>query len=456
MSNLIEQPRFSCALAAQQTVLAIPRGIPIIHAGPGCSSKAFNFTSYSLGFQGEGYAGGAHISATNAGESEVVFGGEAKLHNTIDGALRVLDGDLYVALTGCTAGIIGDDVYAVTRKFAEQGKPVVGVETAGFRGNNYFGHELVIEAIMNQYIGDVTPKVEKGLVNVWTSVPYQDPYWRGDLNEIKRILEGIGLKVNILFGEGSEGVSEWKNIPNAEANILISPWVGLKTVRLLEKKYCTPFLHYPILPVGGEETSKFLRKVSEYMELDREQTEKFIEKEENRFYSYFTSLTDFFGEYKNNLPSELYVVGDALYGLGISNFVLNELGFISKGVYITDDPALEHHKQLKEYYDAFVEEEYKGLLKIEADGGLIERDIREKIGKSHKAVILGSQWEKLLADETQNLGIFISAPANNSVILNKTFVGYNGGLTLVETIYDSVFARKNTTSRTQLFAREEE
>ena len=76
MSTLIEQPRFSCALAAQQTVLAIPRGIPIIHAGPGCSTKAFNFTSHNLGFQGEGYAGGAHISATNAGEEEVVFGGE--------------------------------------------------------------------------------------------------------------------------------------------------------------------------------------------------------------------------------------------------------------------------------------------------------------------------------------------------------------------------------------------
>ena len=37
--GLISEPRFSCALSAQQTVLAIPHAIPIVHAGPGCSSK---------------------------------------------------------------------------------------------------------------------------------------------------------------------------------------------------------------------------------------------------------------------------------------------------------------------------------------------------------------------------------------------------------------------------------
>ena len=62
MSTLIEKPRFSCALAAQQTVLAIPGGIPVIHAGPGCASKAAGFAAFQSGLQGEGYAGRTHIS----------------------------------------------------------------------------------------------------------------------------------------------------------------------------------------------------------------------------------------------------------------------------------------------------------------------------------------------------------------------------------------------------------
>lgn len=449
MSILIEQPRYSCALAAQQTVLAIPGGIPIIHAGPGCSTKAFNFTSYNLGFQGEGYAGGAHISATNAGEEEVVFGGENKLHNTIDGALQVMDGDLFVALTGCTAGIIGDDVYAVAKEFADEGKPVVGVETAGFKGNNYFGHEVVLEGIIEQFIGDVEPHVEKGLVNVFASVPYQDPYWRGDLNEFKRILERIGLKVNILFGEGSQGVSEWKNIPNAQFNLLISPWVGLNTVKLLENKYQTPYLHYPVFPVGAQETSKFLRSVSEYAGLDKDKTEKVIKEEEHKFYSYFTSLANFFGEYKSNLPSELYVVADSLYAIGTANYLINELGFIGKGVYVVDDPSPENEDRIKKIY-ADTTDEYKDILKVEADGGLIEKDIREKIGKSKKALILGSQWEKFIADETNNLAVYLSAPSHHTVILNRTYAGYTGGLRLLEDVYSSLFTRKNVIPRAQL------
>lgn len=37
MSNIIESPRFSCALGgALSTVTAIEGYVPIIHAGPGC------------------------------------------------------------------------------------------------------------------------------------------------------------------------------------------------------------------------------------------------------------------------------------------------------------------------------------------------------------------------------------------------------------------------------------
>ena len=72
MSDIIEQPRYGCALSAQQTVLAIPRALPIVHAGPGCASKSFAFAATGAGFQGEGYGGGSHISSPTTGESEVI------------------------------------------------------------------------------------------------------------------------------------------------------------------------------------------------------------------------------------------------------------------------------------------------------------------------------------------------------------------------------------------------
>ena len=75
MSNsFITYPKFSCALGAQQTVVAISNAVPILHSGPGCGMKAGGLLS-----QGQGYAGGNTIPCTNADGNDVIFGGMKKL-----------------------------------------------------------------------------------------------------------------------------------------------------------------------------------------------------------------------------------------------------------------------------------------------------------------------------------------------------------------------------------------
>ncbi|OPY58890.1 MAG: Nitrogenase iron-iron protein beta chain [Pelotomaculum sp. PtaU1.Bin035] len=266
MAKLIEQPRYSCALGVQQSVVAIKRAVPVLHAGPGCSTKI----AALLG-QGEGYAGGNTIPCTNTGEPEVVYGGEEKLKSVIEGSFKVIDADLYVVLTGCTSDIVGDDIGRVAADFQEQGRPLVYAETGGFRGSNYASHEIVVKAIIDQYVDKLrrNKRVVKGLANVFATIPYQDPFWNGNLEEIKRILEGIGLQVNILFGEDSGGVEEWQTIPDAEFNIVVSAWAGLEIAEHLQEKYQTPYFHFPYLPVGGRETSVFLRQVADFAGLQQ-------------------------------------------------------------------------------------------------------------------------------------------------------------------------------------------
>ena len=442
MSSLISQPRFSCALAAQQTVLAIPGGIPIIHAGPGCSSKQYIFAATQSGFQGEGYAGGIHVSCTNSSEKEVVFGGEKKLASLIEGTLKVIKGDLYVAMSGCTAGIIGDNAAEVAGTFAEQGKPVVGVDCAGFRGNSYFGHEVVVNGIIDQYVDsfyqEEGPQVQEKLVNVFASVPYQDTFWRGDLEEIKGLLEKLGLKVNILFGTLSDGVSEWKQIPNASLNILLGPWCGKKIVSHLKLKYGTPFLNFPYLPVGAKGTSAFLRAVAQSLELDSSFTESVIKKEEKRFYEYLVSFADFLAEYKGAVPYELYVAGDSLYALGVADFLANELGYIPKGIYLDDDPPKALENNIKGEFKKILPD-YESALFFQADGELIVQDIEKKIGGSKKALILGSYWENQLAKKKDVFFVSLSMPVTTDVVTNGSYAGYSGALYLLEKIYSNTF-----------------
>jgi nitrogenase molybdenum-iron protein beta chain len=448
MSHIIEQARYTCALGGQQTVLGIPGALPIVHAGPGCVSKVAGFSSTGAGQQGEGYGGGGHIASTNSCEQEIVFGGENKLRKTIEGALKVMKGDLFVVLTGCTADIIGDDSVSIAGEFRERGEPVVGVETAGFKGNSYYGHELTVKAIVEQFVGDRKPAVRKGLVNVFSVIPFQDPYWRADLEVIKRLLSSIGLEVNILFGYGSEGVSEWKDIPNAQFNLLVSPWAGLSIVKLLEEKYGTPYLHYPVLPVGGKESGAFLRAVASFAGINAATAEKVIKREEKRFYKYLVTLVDFLAEYRNNLPSELYIAADSAYGTGVANFLVNEIGYIPKGIYLIDDPPENLQKAVVDAA-ARRDERFRDLIVFEGDGGLVQQDILRRLGKSKKALFLGSSWEKLLAQKCGVFYGFLSLPLPETVILNKSYLGYDGGLYLLEEIYSNVFKGRTTTSRTQ-------
>ncbi len=447
MSSIISQPRFSCALAAQQTVLAIPGGIPVIHAGPGCSSKQYYFSTIQSGFQGEGYAGGIHVSCTNTTEKEIVFGGEKKLEALIESTLKIIQGDLYVAMSGCTAGIIGDNTVEIAHAFAEQGKPVVGIDAAGFRGNSYFGHELVVNGIIDQYVDKFVkgekPRIFKGLVNLFASVPYQNAFWRGDLECMKGLLEKLGLKVNVLFGYTSKGIDEWKLIPHAELNILLGAWCGKKTVEHLKQKYGTPYLQFPYLPVGARATSRFLRFVSQTLSLDPSHTADVIRREEQRFYDYLVSFADFVAEYKGALPYELYAAGDALYAFGVTDFLVNEMGYVSKGVYLTDDMPPSFKDTVKEEYGKIVPAD-KESLHFEADGKLVTDAMKSSIADSKKALLLGSYWEGLVAKQTGNFFASLSVPVITEVITNGSYAGYSGGLYLLEKIYANTFRKEKS------------
>ncbi|MBQ2318312.1 MAG: hydrogenase [Lachnospiraceae bacterium] len=445
MSKIIEQPRYACALATQQSVLAIPRAIPILHSGPGCSNKIGAIRTYA-GWQGEGYAGGGHIPCTNSTESDIVFGGIKKLRNTIDGALKVMDGDLFVVITGCTADIVGDDVPSVVYEYQEQGYPIINIETGGFKGNNYFGHNLLLKEMVQTFLKGKTPNKKKGLVNVFSVIPFQDPFWRGDLSEIKRLLASIGLETNILFGNESAGIKEWEALPDAEFTLVLNPWVGLDAAKLLEKRFGVPYLHIPVLPVGAEATSEFLRTVASFAEIDPEVVEAVIAKEEERFYSYFTDAADFFTETRNGLPYELYTIADSAYGIGASKFLIRELGFAPKRAFVIENVP-QKYRTLVEQAFLDIDEEYADHIHFEEDGGAIEARIAGDENRPQKTLILGSQWENDIAQKLEAPITHLSMPIMESLIMNKTYLGYAGGLRLLEDIYSNILSNKDYTYR---------
>ena len=432
MAKILDKQRYKCALSAMQTVQAITRAIPILHSGPGCAQKLSSSSGNS------GYFSPNIYPCTSINERDVVFGGVKKLRTTIDSALKVIDADLYVVLTGCIPEIVGDNSEEVVDEFRDREKPVIFASTAGFKGNNYLGHEQVVDAIVNQMLTK-SDKRQQGLVNIWADVPYQDEFWHGNLRALADLLRLIGLTPNVIFGYDN-GLDNIYKIPEAQFNLLVSPWVGLKNVKNMERKLGVPFLHCPTLPIGATETSKFLRQVAEFAGLDMKKVEEVITEKERYYYYYIERFADLFLETRV-MSKQFTVVGDAQYALGITKFLVNDLGLFPAAQFITDDTPQAYRQKIVEEFEN-LNFGIKAEVQFETDGFKIHEYIKNHDYHGYP-LILGGYWEKAVAAETDAHYLNVSWPVNERLIMNGYYVGYDGGLRLVEDIYSVVKTRFN-------------
>lgn len=432
MAKLLDKQRYKCALGAMQSVQAITRAIPVLHSGPGCAQKL----SDSIG--SSGYFSPNIFPCTSINEKDVVFGGVKKLETTIENSLKVIDADLYVVLTGCIPEIVGDDTGEVVSRFEEADKPVIYAQTAGFKGNNYIGHEQVIDAIIEQYLSKSDEK-EKGLVNIWADVPYQDLFWLGNIRELEKLLSEIGLKPNTIFGY-NRGIENINKIPRAEFNLLVSPWVSVGNMKKMEKKLGIPYLHYPTLPIGAYETGKFLRRVGSFAGVSEEKIEAVISEHEDYYYYLIERYADLFLE-NRVINKQFSVVADAQYALGLTKFLANDLGLVPAKQFIVDDTPNQFREAIsREFKELNFGLEAEAVF--ETDSYKIHNQIKEHDYHGYP-LILGSYYEKELCEELKGNYLNIAWPVQDKVVLDDFYVGYTGGIRLIEDIYTVAVQRFN-------------
>lgn len=432
MAKLLDKQRYKCALGAMQTVQAIDRALPILHSGPGCAQKLSESTGSS------GYFSPNIFPCTSINEKDVVFGGVKKLNSTIENALKVIDADLYVVLTGCIPEIVGDDSGEVVSRFEDAEKPVIYAPTAGFKGNNYKGHEQVVDAIIDQYLKK-SDKKQKGLVNIWADVPYQDLFWLGNIRELEKLVQELGLTPNTIFGF-KRGIKNINKIPEAEFNLLVSPWVGLGNMKKMEQKLGIPYLHYPTLPIGATETSKFLRTVGEFAGVDKDKVEEVIKEHEDYYYYLIERYADLFLE-NRVINKQFTVIADAQYALGITKFLVNDLGLVPAKQFVVDDTPKNYRNQIAEEFQR-LNFGLEAEVSFETDGYKIQEQIRQHDYHGYP-LILGGYYEKELTGELKGNFLNISWPVQDKVVLDDFYVGYTGGIRLIEDIYTVAVQRFN-------------
>ena len=438
MSKFIDRPRYSCALGgAIGTLRAMHRTIGIVHGSAGCGQNLYMSYNAGGGYLGGGYCGGNALPSTNVVERDVVFGGEGRLREQIKSTLEIMDGDLFVVVTGCMVDMIGDDTLAVVSEFADADKPVIGVPTPSFKGNAFTGYELLMKGLIKKYIPKSAEK-DPLAVNVLGIVPVQDVFWKGNLREIKRLLEKLGLSVNTFFGEG-ETLENIKRAGRAALNIVVSNNAGIESARYFEEVHGIPYIVTPF-PIGAIAGETLLNTVGKALNIGPPQVTRVINEEKTVYYDYLERISDLY----NDIDLQRYAViaADSNYAPALTRFLSDELGWLPELAVVTDQLDAAQQKTVAAQF-AGLNSGVEPHVHFDSDASSVKKYLREAWPRNRNnryydafgpAVILGSAFERDIASEYGWPLIPVSFPLTNRCVMNRAYAGFTGGLALTEDI----------------------
>lgn len=176
--------------------------------------------------------------------------------------------------------------------------------------------------------------------------------------------------------------------------------------------------------------------------------EEVIEHEKKTYYSYLERIVDIYSDI--DFQRYAIVVADSYYAYSLTRFLANDLGWIPHLVSIND---ISEIKDQEEYYKKFADitSETTPFVYFRENAGDVIKDIRNSWPKNNNqkyydslspAFVIGSGIERSLAEKLGAGFLAVAFPVSNRVVLNKTYVGFYGGVSLVEDLISSLVSAR--------------
>ena len=444
---LTVNPAKACQpLGAVFVAVGFEQTIPFVHGSQGC--VAYYRSHFSRHFKEP-----TSCVSSSMTEDAAVFGG---LNNMIDGLANtyaMYKPKMIAVSTTCMAEVIGDDLNAFIKTAKEKGSvpeefDVTFAHTPAFVGSHITGYDNAMKGVLEHFWDGKARTVDKlvrepnGKINFLGGF---DGYTVGNLREVKRIFEVMGVEYTILgdnsdvwdtptdgefrMYDGGTTLEDAANAVHAKATISMQEFCTEKTLPFIASHgQETVALNHPI---GVEGTDKFVMEVARLAGVAIPDA---LAKERGR-------LVDAIADSNAHIHGKKFAIyGDPDLCLGLSAFLL-ELG-AEPIVVLSTNGGKAWEKKMQELFDSS-----PFGANCKAYPGKDLWHMRSLLFTEAPDYLIGKTYGKFLERDTGVPLIRIGFPIFDRHHKHRYPVwGYLGGLNVLVTILDRIFDHMDATT----------